>query len=197
MVTIEYFLSLSSPFTYLGHPTLIEVARRNGARILYRPADFRRILKQTGGQLLPDRHPARQASRMLELERWSRRRNLPIVLHPKYHFTARELPSGLLIAAQEEGHECDQLAFAMLRACWAEDQDIADPGTLRSILKMIGLDVGLVERALLTGPQAIYEEYTSDAIRRGIFGAPTYIVRGEMFWGQDRLDFVEEVLAEG
>jgi len=191
---IEYYYSLSSPFTYLGHRAFTELAARHGATIRHRPADMRRVFAETGGLLLHERHPTRQRYRLLELQRWSRRRGLPILLDPKFHGGAREQPSGLVIAAQRLGLDAAPLAEAILRACWVEERDIAAPEVLAAILERLGLDPTLLAAALAPETQAEYQRNTQEAIAAGVFGAPTYIVAGEMFWGQDRLDFVEEAI---
>jgi 2-hydroxychromene-2-carboxylate isomerase len=193
-VHIEYFYSLSSPFTYLGHMTLAAIAARHGAAIRHRPADMRRVFAETGGLLLHQRPPTRQRYRLLELQRWARRRGLPIVLEPKFHSGAREQPSGLVIAAQRRGIDPTLLAQAILRACWAEERDISAPPVLAEILSSLGLEADLLEAALMPEIQAEYARNTDDAIAADVFGAPTYLVNGEMFWGQDRLDFVEEAI---
>lgn len=193
-VQIEYFYSLSSPFTYLGHLALATIAARHGVTIRHRPSDMRRVFAATGGLLLHQRHPTRQRYRLLELQRWARRRGLPIALEPKFHSGAREQPSGLVIAVQRQGIDPILVSEAILRACWVEDRDISAPDVLLEILSRLGLDSGLLDAALTPEIQAEYMRNTEDAIRADVFGAPAYFVNGEMFWGQDRLDFVEEAI---
>lgn len=191
---IDCYFALSSPFSYLGHPTLVEISRRHGVPIRYKPAEFRRIFAATGGLPLNERPAARQAYRLKELERWCMRRGLPIVLHPKHHFGPRELPSGLVIAAQAAGIDCAALAFSIMQACWALERDIADPQVLLEILRDLGLEPRLLDTALSPQCQAEFKHNTDEALERGVFGAPTYFAGGDMFWGQDRLDFVEEAI---
>jgi 2-hydroxychromene-2-carboxylate isomerase len=194
---IDYFHSLSSPFTYLGGPRLRAIAARHGAAIRHRPADFARIFAVTGGLPLPQRAPQRQAYRLVELARWSRHLGMPINLHPKHHFGPRELPSGVVIAAQRRGLDAGALANAILRACWAEDRDIADAATLAAVADGLGLDgAGLVREATSDPVQAEYRANTEAALAAGVFGAPSYVLEGEIFWGQDRLDFLDRALAK-
>lgn len=194
MTSIDYYFSLSSPFSYLGHPTLVEIARRHHVPIRYRPAEFRRIFAATGGLPLHQRPPARQAYRLRELKRWSARRGLPIVLHPRHHFGPRELPSGVVIAAQRMGIDCDQLAFRIMRACWAEERDIADRGVLAGIVGELQLEPSIMEVAESSEVAAEFARNTDEALARNVFGAPTYFYGDDMFWGQDRLDFLEEAI---
>ena len=104
----------------------------------------------------------------------------------------------MVVAAKRAGADAGRLSHAILRAVWAEERDVADPGTLRAVAAENGLDGAALLAAAETG--AVREEYaanTAEAIARGVFGAPSYVYRGELFWGQDRLDFLERALARG
>ena len=193
--TVDYYLSLESPRTYLGHARLLEIARRRGARIVHKPVDLSVIFPATGGLPLAKRAPARQAYRLVELERWRTHLNLPLNLHPA-HFPVPERQAALLvIAAELAGHDPGPLAGAILRACWAEDRDISSPETLAAIAAETGLDAkALMDAAEGPEPAARYEAYTKEALEIGVFGVPTYVYADEMFWGQDRLDFLDRAL---
>lgn len=192
---IEYYFSVSSPYAYLGAPRFAEIVRRHGAVVRYRPADFSKVFAATGGLPLAKRAPARQAYRLNELRRWSEFLGIPITVHPKHHLGPRELPSGVVIAAQRCGIDCGALSSAILRACWLEDRDIADALTLCEIADACGLDGRmLVAEAAREPIQEEYRANTERAIGIGVFGAPSYVLDGEIFWGQDRLDFLDRAL---
>ena len=194
--TVDYYFTLPSPWTYLGHQRFVEIARRHGAEIRVKPVDYGVIFPQTGGLPLPKRAPARQAYRLMELKRWPAYLDIPLNTHPK-HFP---VPDGdaacMVIAAENSGGDPLRLAHAILRAVWVEDKDITDMATLAEIAQANGHDgERLTAAAQEPETRAAYEAQTEAAIARGVFGAPTYIYQDELFWGQDRLDFLDRALA--
>lgn len=192
---IDYYFSPVSPWTYLGHERLGQIAARRGADIHCKPADFAKIFAVSGGLPLGKRAPQRQAYRLVELERWRRRTGLPLTIQPRFFPASADLAAKAIIAAPTP----KQFGFAgaLLRAIWAEELDIADPSTVSKIAESCDID----GRELLATAQTPtigkrYDSFTEEAIARQIFGAPTYIFRNEPFWGQDRLDFLDHALAE-
>jgi 2-hydroxychromene-2-carboxylate isomerase len=180
MARIDYYFSVLSPFTYLAGLGLEEVAARRGATIAYRPMDIMKIFAETGGVPVPQRHPSRIAYRKQELLRIAARRGLPFNLQPA-HWPTNPVPASLaVIAVAEAGGDAGALAHAFLRAVWAEERDIGDPA---------------VVTAILGENEATYQANTEAAIAAGVFGAPFYVVDGEVFWGQDRLDYLDDFLA--
>jgi 2-hydroxychromene-2-carboxylate isomerase len=193
---IDYYLSPSSPWAYLGHQRFIEIARRHGAEIALKPVDYGRIFPATGGLPLKQRAPARQAYRMMELRRWRSRLGVELVLEPKFTPVDAAPAARLIIAAMRERRDGLALAAAIMRALWAEDRDIADKATLTAIATAQGHDPDrLLAVAADPATEATYTRYTEEALAAGVFGAPTYVYEGELFWGQDRLDFVDSALA--
>ena len=194
--TIDYYLALTSPWTYLGSARFEEMARRHGAEIRVKPVNYGVIFPRTGGLPLPKRAPERQAYRLMELKRWPAYLDIPLNTHPK-HFP---VPDGdaacMVIAAENSGGDPLRLAHAFLRAVWVEDKDITDMATLAEIAQANGHDgERLTAAAQEPETRAAYEAQTEAAIARGVFGAPTYIYQDELFWGQDRLDFLDRALA--
>ncbi len=195
--TIDYYFSLVSPYTYLGDAVFTEIAARHGATVHRKPMELGKIFPQTGGLPLPKRAPARQTYRMMELKRWREYRGLPLNLEPKF-FPAAEWPAaGMVIAAENQGLDSAALVNGILTAVWAEERDIADGGTLKAIAGERGLD----GEALLAATEdevlkAAYGENTEQALAAGVFGAPSYVLDDELYWGQDRLDFVDRVLVD-
>ena len=187
---IDYYLSLQSPWSYLGHERSVEIAARHGAALRIRPVDFSEIFPATGGLPLPKRAPARQAYRLVELDRWRTYLALPLNLHPA-HFPTNDK----LAAAREAGGDAVRLAGATLKAVWAEQRDIALPETLHAIAAELGMDgVDLVAEAERDAGQRLAAD-TAAALGAGVFGAPSYIYRDQLFWGQDRLEFLDRALA--
>ncbi|MFQ6016587.1 MAG: 2-hydroxychromene-2-carboxylate isomerase [Kiloniellaceae bacterium] len=193
---VDYYLSLVSPFAYLGSRRLEEIARRRRAEIRVKPVNYAEIFPKTGGLPLAKRAPERRAYRLVELKRWSAHLGVPLNPHPEY-FPAPELVAAcLVIAAGEAGGDPLRLAHAILRAVWAEERNIADAGTLETIARATGHhDPDLMAKALDPDTRATYEALTREALDRGVFGAPTYVYKDELFWGQDRLDFLDRALA--
>ena len=195
---IDYYLSLVSPWTYLGHQRLVDMAAEHDAEISIWPVDFSQIFPQTGGLPLPKRAPARQSYRMQELKRWREFLNIPLTLEPKYFPADDRLAAGIVIALREQGELAAAIRFAgaVLTAVWVQERNIADHDTLVAIAAENGLD----GTALLTESQQ--QKYTAQirqdseaALERGVFGAPSFVVDKQLFWGQDRLDFVQRLLA--
>lgn len=196
--TVDYFLSPVSPWTYLGHERFLAMCRSHKVRINVRPCDLTgKIFPISGGLPLKQRAPQRQAYRLVELKRWRDHLGVPLTIEPKYFPTDSEPASRLIVAAGRLSEDAAiALAGALLRACWTQERNIADADTLKTILEEQGFGAeALMHHAASPDTRAAYEAYTQEAIGKGVFGAPTYIVDGELFWGQDRLDFVERALA--
>jgi len=194
MADIDYYLFPLSPFSYLAGLGLEEVAARQGATITYKPVQLYRIFAETGTPLVKDRHISRQKYRLQEIARVARANGLPINPTPR-HFPTNPVPaSAAIISAQAEGGDVGPLVHGFLRAVWAEERDIADDEVVRDILAKAGFDPALADRGLLTAVETL-ERNTDEAIRRYVFGAPSYVVGEEIFWGQDRLPLLEAHLA--
>lgn len=194
--TIDYYFTPASPWAYLGHQRFVDIAKRRGAHINVKPVDFGRIFPVSGGLPLAKRAPQRQSYRMMELKRWRAFLGIPLNLQPKF-FPPDAAPASLLIiAADRKELGALALAGAIMRAVWAEDRNIADPETLKMIAREQGRDAALLA-ATAAEPEtkALFDAYTQEAIDRGVFGAPTFAYGEELFWGQDRLEFVDRALA--
>ena len=186
---IDYYLTPTSPWTYLGHGRFADMAKRHGATVAVKPVDFGVIFPQSGGLPLGKRAPQRQAYRLAELARWRDFLGVPLNLQPKF-FPADPISAACIICAAPQA---EQMAIAgdFLRAVWAEEQNIADIGVLAEIAARHG--IADAPGAIVQG-KAIFERNTQEALARQVFGAPTYALPGELFWGQDRIDFLERAL---
>ena len=195
---VDYFVSLNSPWAYLGSKRFEVIAKQYNADVTIWPVDFGSVFAVSGGLPLPKRAPQRQAYRMMELKRWRDHLGVKINLEPK-HFPSNEVPAAkCVIALREQGRMADaiKVAHAVLNAVWAEEKNSGDPETLKGIIASCGLDADAVMKAADTPEMAAKREaYTKAAIDMGVFGAPFFIIDGERFWGQDRIDFVEKKLA--
>ncbi|BBK38986.1 2-hydroxychromene-2-carboxylate isomerase [Allostella sp. ATCC 35155] len=192
-MVIDYYMSHNSPWAYLGSARFAEIARRAGAEVRVRPVDYGRIFPQSGGLPLPKRAPQRQAYRLVELARWRDHLGVPLTLHPKA-FPSPEGPRvGMVLALREaEGDAAAlRLAHGFMAALWADDADVNDPSALEGVASSLGFDgAELGRRSADPEVAALYDADTLRAMEAGVFGAPSYVVDGEIFWGQDRLDFL-------
>jgi 2-hydroxychromene-2-carboxylate isomerase len=194
---IDYYDSMSSPWTYLGHKRFENLVQRYGLTIRHKPMDLLKVWSVSGGLPLKQRAKQRQAYRHLELSRWSEILHTPCNLEPPFHPVADRRACYLVIAAMQLGLDWSTLTHALLRAVWVEDRNIADHPTLVAIANECGLDGSALLAATDNESVRIeYESNTDEAIRIGVFGAPTYVYEGEQFWGQDRLLMLDWRLAQ-
>jgi carboxymethylenebutenolidase len=195
--TIDYYLAPQSPWTYLGHQRFWDIARRVGADIRVLPVDLGKIFPRSGGLPLPQRAPQRQAYRLVELKRFSDWLGLPLNLHPKYFPVPGDQAARLILAVDESrgSDAAMQLTGAVLKAVWAEQRNINDADTLAQLLAECGMPADAMDAAQAGAMQQRYDAATQQALDVGVFGAPSYVLDGEIFWGQDRLDFLERQLA--
>jgi 2-hydroxychromene-2-carboxylate isomerase len=193
--TIDYYFAVNSPWTYLGHARFVAIARQAGAHVAVKPADMARVFAASGGLPLPQRPRQRQLYRMTELKRWREHLGIPINLEPKHSRVPTEMAARLIVAADLKDLNALALTGFLGKAVWEEERDISDPQTLKAIAAEHGRNpTKLWEAAQAPETKAAYEAYTQEAIDRQVFGAPTYVYRDELFWGQDRLDFLERAL---
>jgi 2-hydroxychromene-2-carboxylate isomerase len=218
-LVIDYYVTLISPWSYLGGQRLMAMARRHGATIDVKPIDLGKVFPVSGGLPLAKRAPQRQAYRLVELARWRDHLNLPLNIHPKYFPTPIDLASRVVVAARPggtaalgvttgapqlrdalgapTGSDALDLTQAILQAVWVDEKNIADAETLKGLCAACGLDGGaLLAAADTAAVRTATDALTEEAIARGVFGAPTYVFGGELFWGQDRLEFLDRALAK-
>ena len=196
--TVDYYFAPQSPWAYLGHQRLADIVQRTGATVRVMPIDLGgKVFPISGGLPLGQRAPQRQAYRLVELQRFSQHLKLPLNLKPQYFPVGGDAAARLIIATDiDQGATAAMaMAGAILAACWAQERNMADDKVLAELLGEQGLPVSLLDQSHSQTVQARYEACTQAAIDAGVFGAPTYVIDGELFWGQDRLDFVERALA--
>ena len=197
---IDYYVSLNSPWTHLGAARIEAMAMANDATLRIHPVDFGAIFAASGGLPLPKRSPQRQAYRLAELARWREALGIPIQIQPKFFPSSEQHSAGCVIGLRETmgDQPAIKLAHRVLKAIWQEDKDPGDLGTLADLIGNVGLNAAQV---LQLGEDSRWAERrvadTEAALERGVFGAPSYVIGEEIFWGQDRLGFVERRLARG
>ncbi len=197
---IDYYASLNSPWTHLGAARIEALAAKYGATLRIYPVDFGTVFAGSGGLPLPKRAPQRQAYRLMELRRWRDFLGVPINVEPKFFPASEALSAPCVIALRETQSDAPaiRLAHRVLKAVWQDELNPGDPATLARLLTEVGLDADAV---MQLGAEPRWTERrnaeTQAALTRGVFGAPSYVVGDEIFWGQDRLDFVERKLARG
>jgi 2-hydroxychromene-2-carboxylate isomerase len=199
-LTIDYYFTPISPWTYLGHERFTRIAKAAGAQVNVLPVDLGgKVFPISGGLPLAKRAPQRQAYRLVELARFSAFHGVPLTLHPKFFPVPPDDAARLIIAvAQHDGSDAAMaLTGAVTRATWVEERSIADAAELAAMLAALGLPAQRLAESQSAEVQALFEANTQRAIDAGVFGAPSYVIDGEVFWGQDRLDFVERRLARG
>jgi 2-hydroxychromene-2-carboxylate isomerase len=197
MKTCLYYFAPHSPWAYLGHERFVALCRKHGVQIDLRPMDLGKVFNASGGLPLAKRPPQRQAYRLVELARWSEYLGIPLNVQPKFFPVSADAAAKLIVAARLS-HGLDaalNLAHAIMRGLWAEDKNIADEATLAGFANDLDLDgPQLLKSSQTASVQAEYDRNTEAGTAANVFGSPWYILDGESFWGQDRLDFLERAM---
>lgn len=189
---VTYFHSLSSPWAYLGGPRFHALIRKHALQVVLRPTT---IVTENGGIPLRSRPDARQSYHELELDRWRKRLGMPLVLRPRHYPTDPQYSARMVIAADRLGLDALALGHALLHALWSEEQDVLLPQVRQAVADRLGMDgARLLAMAESDEVHQAWRQSHDEAIANGVFGTPTYVYEGERFWGQDRLEFLDERL---
>ena len=196
--TIDYYFAPQSPWTYFGHERFTTIAKAASATVRVLPVDYGQIFPISGGLPLPKRAPQRQAYRLVELARFRDALNMPTYIQPKFFPVASDDAARLIIAVDlNDGVDAAmRISGAVFRAVWEQEMDIANPETLAVLLVQCGLAVNRLELSRGKPVQDQFQTNTQAAIAANVFGAPSYVVDGEIFWGQDRLEFLQKRLMQ-
>jgi 2-hydroxychromene-2-carboxylate isomerase len=195
---VDYYFSFNSPWAYIGHRPVMEVAKTYGLKVNFKPVLLVELFSETGGLPLPKRHPVRQRYRMLELQRWRDKRGLTFHLQPKNWPFSPRLADGVVIAALEAGHDPAPFMQRVYAGVWEDQLNLADPATLAGLADDSGLSgKELVQRSGSDEIGAAYEKNRRDALAADVFGSPSYVLDGEVFWGQDRIELLADALKSG
>ncbi|HEY1736919.1 MAG TPA: 2-hydroxychromene-2-carboxylate isomerase [Methylovirgula sp.] len=196
-ISIEYFFSCLSTWSYVGHAAFIAIAKKHALTVVYRPMPIVRLFSETGGLPALKRHSARQEYRLIELQRWRDKLSIDLNLRPKYWPFNPGLPDRVVIALAASGRVEDFLPKAFA-AVFSSEQNLADEEVIASLLASAGLpSKDIIAAAKNERVSAAYEENLAKAVASGVFGAPSYVLNGEVFWGQDRLACLDEALTSG
>lgn len=195
---VDYFMTPVSPWTYLGHDRFRAICAKHGAQVHLRVMDLGKVFPASGGVALKDRAPQRRAYRLVDLKRWRDFLGMPLNVEPKFFPVPAEASATCLLAVLER-HGTDSaldVAGDLMRAVWVEERNVGEAETLADVLSRRGLDAAaLLAHARSAEVAARYIQHSQEAIARGVFGSPTYVYQDELYWGQDRLDFLERALA--
>ncbi|MCO6055993.1 2-hydroxychromene-2-carboxylate isomerase [Pseudomonas sp. MOB-449] len=193
--TVEFFFDLGSPASYLAWTQLPGICARHGATLRYRPMLLGGVFQATGNAS-PAAVPAKARHTMIDMQRFARRYGVPMHFNPHFPINTLALMRGAIGMQMRQPERFEAYLEAMFRALWQDKRNLGDPSVLGASLQAAGFDpAALLE--LVGDPEVkdALKAATEEAVRRGVFGAPTCFVGEEMFFGQDRLDFVEEALA--
>ncbi|MEM0978309.1 MAG: 2-hydroxychromene-2-carboxylate isomerase [Pseudomonadota bacterium] len=194
MAHIDYFFFTLSPFTYLAGDGLEKIAEKHGASVTYKPIALMKVFEATGGTPPAQRHESRKTYRMQELVRIAKMNRMEINPTPAFFPTNPAPSSYALIAAQEAGGgDIGGLLQSYLKAVWVEEKDVAEDAVVKAALEANGFDPSLADTGLMKGAE-VFEKNTEEAIQRHVFGSPSYLVGDEIFWGQDRLSYLDAYL---
>ena len=192
--TIDYYFAPQSPWTYFGHERFAAIAKAANATVRVLPVDYGQIFPVSGGLPLPKRAPQRQAYRLVELARFRDALNVPMYIQPKFFPVASDDTARLIIAVDlNDGVDAAmRICGAVFQAVWEQEADIANPETLARLLSQCGLAANRLDLSHGQPVQEKFQANTQAAIAANVFGAPSYVVDGEIFWGQDRLEFLQK-----
>lgn len=195
MAQIDYYLAVQSPYVYLAGARPAEIAARHGAKLVYKPLDPAQLFSRTGGKVRAERHPSRNDYATQDRVRQAKKLGLKLDVEPLFRAANAAPAAYAVIAAQAAGGgDLAGLVAALSRAMWAEGRDISDDDTLRPLLVAHGFDANVADRGMLMAAET-YAANLEEAVSRGVFGVPFFVVDDQKFWGQDRLDDLDLYLA--
>ena len=195
---IDYYFSLLSPWAYMGHEWFLATARNLRLPVNYKPVKLVELFGETGGVPLAERHKARQDYRFYELQRWQMKRGIEMNLKPKYFpFDAALADKVVIAAVQTPKFNPGMLILKLMRGAFCEERDMAQKDELARILRLSGLDEeAILKLAQSDEIEALYQGNTDEAVAKGVFGSPTYDAGGELYFGQDRIELMEEAIEQ-
>ena len=196
--TIDFYFSFISLYTYIGYEVFRGLVNKHDLKINYTPIDLHTIFNASGGLPVTKRPPQRQSYRLVEMQRWSLTRNIPLVLKPKHHPSNPEIGHRMLLAAIQNGQDVEAFVGNSLKILWVDDGNIEDPEVIIDAANRSGLDgKKLFNQSADAHYDAELNRFTTEALENQVFGTPFFIYQGEPFWGQDRLEILEELIASG
>ena len=196
--TIDYYFTLASPWAFLGHQPFLDLARANDVTVNYKPVDIGEVFPHTGGLPLPKRHPARQNYRILELQRWREARGVALKINPRHWPFAAATANRTIMAVAQSGADPGRYTQRAFQGVWVKDEDLGKEETLIALLEECGHDgARMLASAKSDAIGKTYADTATEAVARNVIGSPCYVLDGEVFWGQDRLDLLASALKSG
>ncbi len=196
--TIEYYFTLVSPWAYIGHDLFCSIARQHDATIVYKPVNLGEVFPNSGGLPLAKRHPARQSYRLVELQRWREKRGLNFAIQPKGWPFDPTLPDCVAVAIVARGEDPRAFLSAAFRTVFEGELNLSDETVLATVLAETGHRADVLIADARSAPiREAYAENNKTALATGVFGSPSYVLDGEVFWGQDRLELLQDALKSG
>ena len=192
--TVDFYFDFGSPAAWLAYTQLPALAAETHATVVMKPMLLGGVFQSTGNRP-PISVPLKGSYLFKDLARYARRYGVPLVMNPHFPVNTITLMRADVGLAMHNDARLAAFREAVFRAIWVDQQAMADPAVLAAVLSKAGFDSA--EVAALAADPAVKEELkarTQEAVDRGVFGAPTFFVGDQMFWGQDRLDFVREAL---
>jgi 2-hydroxychromene-2-carboxylate isomerase len=194
---LQVYFSLLSPWAYIGHGVLQGLAAKHSLKVDYRPVALSQVFPESGGLPLPKRHPSRQKYRMLELQRWREKRGLDFHLHPQFWPFDPAPGDRIVCAMQLGGADPSKFVGAAFSGIFENQRNLADKSVLSAMLEENNYAPDWLERGESGEAEIQYQLNLAEALQSGVFGSPSYVLDGEVFWGQDRLELLDEALTSG
>lgn len=195
---IDYYFSIQSPWAYIGHALFQDLATAHQLKVNYKPVILVELFSETGGLPLAKRHPARQRYRLMELQRWRDKRGLDFHIKPQHWPFDVRLADGAVVAAIAAGFNPEPFLRRAFIGVWEQQLDLADPATVTRLADESGLPgATIVAQSASDAISALYDQNRQDAIAAGVFGSPAWVLDGEIFWGQDRIESLADALKSG
>lgn len=191
---LDFYFSLQSPWAYIGHAELQGLAARHGLKVDYRPVALSQVYPESGGLPLAKRHPARQRYRIVELQRWREKRGLHFHLHPKFWPLDPAPGDRTICAMQAAGVDPAKFIGAAFAGIFERERNLADKAVIAATLRECGYEPHWLDRGESGEAEILYQRNLALALEAGVFGSPSYVLDGEVFWGQDRLELLDDAL---
>lgn len=193
--SLDYYFATPSPWAYLATPRLIELQKKYDLKINWKPSDLMEIFSIHGVAAVKDRPKPVQLNRLTELERWSKYLSMPLTIKPKFFPVDPSLSHKIIILAQKNNINIESLIFSIHKAVWVEEKDISDKKTILQICRDNNFySTSIIENANSEEINNEYKSNTEEALSKNVWGSPTFIYNNELFWGQDRIDFLERAI---
>jgi len=192
--TFDFYFDVGSPAAYLAWTQVPALLRATGASVSYRPMLLGGVFQATGNRS-PMEVPAKSRWMQEDLARWARRYGVEFRHNPHFPINTLLLMRGALGLQMHQPERMVPYVDAVFRAIWVDGRNMNEPAEVAAAVEQAGFDP---QQVLALTQQAQVKEglkaVTQEAVARGVFGAPTFFVGDQQFWGQDRLDFVQEAL---